>query len=292
MMELQQLRYFLALVEEKNITKAARILRLSQPALSRQLQQLEETIGVELFERSKQGLRLTEKGRFFEERAREMVTLADKVLVDLNTKEVLTGEIHIGGGETQQLTTVLQAFRDLHAIHPDVTIRMYSGNGNDVLERLEKGLLDFGLVIAPFDVSAFHSLQLPGQDQWGILTRRDASIAQSNTISREQLISLPLLVSEQTQLNMYFREQSGLTLEDCPIIGTYNLLFNASLLVRQGVGHALAIDGIIDTTASDLTFLPLDPPVVSDVHLIWKKEATLSPSARVLLRTIKEGFHL
>lgn len=287
-MELQALRYFLAVVQEKNITRASRILRISQPALSRQLQRLEEESGGSLLERTNTGIVLTEKGLYLAERAREMVALADKIVANLKTNdEALHGEIYIGGGETERMRAVIGSFNRLQAQHPHVKIRIFSGNGNDVLDKLNKGVLDFGLVIEPFDVKAYHHVVLPSKDRWGILTRRDHPLGQKQSVSVEDLQQEPLLLSEQSRINHYFSDSIGLDVDSCQIVGTYNLLFNASLLVKEGLGHALCIDHIINTTGTDLCFVPIAPRLESRVYLIWKKEAMLSRPATKLLELIQ-----
>jgi len=282
-MEIQQLRYFLAVVEEKNITRAARILRISQPALSRQIQRLEDELASPLFDRTPWGIILTESGYYLAERARELVTLADKIVTNLLTEETLRGELYIGGGETESLLPVIRSFKQMQSQHPDVTIRIHSGNGQDILDKLDKGILDFGLVIEPFDVNAYHYLKLNQPDQWGILTQRDHPLSQKATVTADDLRDLPLIVSEQLQGNRTFAERTGLDWDTVHIVGTYNLLFNASLLVKEGIGHAVCLDRIINTSGSKLIFVPLAPALTANTYFIWKKQAILSRPAKTLL---------
>lgn len=291
-MELQQLRYFLAVVEEKNINRAARILRISQPALSRQLQRLEDELNGVLFDRTPSGIVLTENGYYLAERAREMVTLADKIVTNLTTEETLHGDLYIGGGETTSMLSVIRAFHEMHQQHPEVTIRIHSGNGQDILDKLDKGILDFGLVIEPFDVKEYHHLQLATADRWGILTRRDHPLGRQTTVDAADLRNAPLIISEQTKDQQQFAEKTGLDFNASRIVGTYNLLFNASLLVKEGLGHAVCLEHIINTTGSELIFVPLLPNVTSNTFLIWKKEAVLSRPAKKLLEWINDQLQI
>ncbi|WP_445002526.1 LysR family transcriptional regulator [Exiguobacterium alkaliphilum] len=282
-MELQQLRYFLAVASEKNITRAAEHLRLSQPALSRQIHQLEDSLGGPLFERSQGGVTLTERGYYLAEHAKEMVRLADKISVNLNTETPVSGELYIGGGETETLTSVIEAFRQMKQHHPDVKLRLYSGNGDDVIDKLDWGILDFGVVIEPINLAAYDSIKLSQVDRWGILTRRDSPIGQKETIETEDLLDLPLILSEQSLVDRHLSSRLGVDLTEADVIATYNLLFNASLLVREGIGHALCLDRIVNTHGTELVFVPLHPPLTSSVHLTWKSGSRLSNVASTFL---------
>ncbi|WP_084812963.1 LysR family transcriptional regulator [Exiguobacterium sp. SH31] len=197
-MELQQLRYFLAVASEKNITRAAEHLRLSQPALSRQIHQLEDSLGGPLFERSQGGVTLTERGYYLAEHAKEMVRLADKISANLNTATPVSGELYIGGGETRTLTSVITTFKQMKQLHPDVKLRLYSGNGDDVIDKLDRGILDFGVVIEPVNLAAYASRELPHVDRWGVLTRRDSQIGNRTHLETADLLDLPLILSEQS----------------------------------------------------------------------------------------------
>ncbi|XCA84033.1 LysR family transcriptional regulator [Exiguobacterium mexicanum] len=287
-MELQQLRYFLAVASERNITRAAEHLRLSQPALSRQIHQLEDSLGGPLFERSQGGVTLTERGYYLAEHAKEMIRLADKISINLNTATPVSGELYIGGGETETLTSVIETFRKMKQLHPDVKLRLYSGNGDDVIDKLDRGILDFGVVIEPINLATYASRELPHVDRWGILTRRDSQVGQKSAIETGDLLDLPLILSEQSLVDRHLSARLGIDLTETDVVATYNLLYNASLLVREGIGHALCLDGIINTQGTELVFVPLHPPLTSSVHLIWKSGSRLSNVASTFLELFDE----
>ncbi|TCI57490.1 LysR family transcriptional regulator [Exiguobacterium sp. SH1S21] len=287
-MELQQLRYFLAVASEKNITRTAEHLRLSQPALSRQIHQLEDSLGGPLFERSQGGVTLTERGYYLAEHAKEMVRLADKISANLNTATPVSGELYIGGGETRTLTSVITTFKQMKQLHPDIKLRLYSGNGDDVIDKLDRGILDFGVVIEPVNLAAYASRELPHVDRWGVLTRRDSQIGNRTHLETADLLDLPLILSEQSLVDRHLSDRLSVDLGEADVVATYNLLYNASLLVHAGIGHALCLDGIINTNGTELVFVPLNPSLTSSVHLIWKNESHLSNVASTFLDMFDE----
>ena len=173
-MELRVLRYFLAVAREESITAAANQLHVTQPTLSRQLMDLEKELGSPLFIRGNRKITLTEEGLFLRTRAQEIIDLADK------TDGMISGEVHIGAGETQAIRLIAKAAHRLRDEQPMIHYRLFSGNADDVMEKLDKGLLDFGIVIEPVDISKYDSLKLPYHDLWGVLMRRDAPLAKKN----------------------------------------------------------------------------------------------------------------
>lgn len=287
-MELQQLRYFLSVAQERNITRAAEIFHISQPALSRQIQQLETDLGGPLFERSSAGVTLTERGYYLAEHAKEMIALADKISTNLNSEVLISGELYIGGGETESLLQVVETLKRLQTQYPDVKFRLYSGNGDEVIEKLDRGIFDFGLVIEPVNMQHYASLKLAQPDRWGILTRKDSPIGQKSYLETEDLLSVPLILSEQTLVDRHLSSRLNLDLNACRVVATYNLLYNASLLVREGIGHALCLDRIINTSESDLVFVPFQPDLTSSVYLIWKNGARLSNVSLKFLEMFNE----
>ncbi|MCD7888209.1 MAG: LysR family transcriptional regulator [Clostridiales bacterium] len=287
-MDLRVLRYFLTVAREESIAGAAQALHLTQPTLSRQLKELEAEFGAQLFIRGNrsQKLTLTEKGMLLRRRAEELVELADKTQAEMLLQDAeIGGDLNIGGGESAGMKLVARAASALHAQYPNIRFHLYSGGAEDVKERLERGLLDFGVFIAPTNLERYNTLRLPHGDSWGLLVREDAPLAARETVTPEDLLGVPLIVSKRATL--YFEEWSGLPADRLNVVATYNLLFNASLLVEAGLGCALCLDGIINTTGTALRFLPLRSSDAARLTLAWKKYQTMSKSAEVFLAEMR-----
>ncbi|WP_407371791.1 LysR family transcriptional regulator [Carnobacterium sp.] len=290
-MDFRVLNYFLTVTQEKTISKAAESLHLSQPTLSKQLKELEEELGVQLFTRGNREITLTEDGHYLMNRGKEILSLVDTTMTNLSSKETISGKIVIGGGESKAMQFIAENIRVLTEKYPDVKIQLYSGNADDVSEKLDKGILDFGIVIDPVEKKKYDYLRLPRTDQWGILFHKDHPYAKKKAILSEDLKSLSLFVSSQSLVDDQIGEWLGKNLDSQQIIGTYNLLYNASIMIKEGIGCALCIDGIINTQGTDLTFVPLRPSLEAHLNMIWKKNAIHSKAATVFLKTIQASIH-
>ena len=292
MMELRLLEYFLAVAREQSINKAAESLHMTQPSLSRQMQELEKELGRQLFIRSSRKITLTEEGMIFRKRAEEMLDLIEKAKTEVLSASVdLSGEIFIGSGETRGISALAGLLHSFSAEYPHVKYHLYSGNAEDICDRLDRGLLDFGLIIGQADVGKYQVLPLPGKDRWGLLLRRDHPLAGKEAVRAEDLPGLPLLLSRQMQHNQELRHWFGRNWDQLEGIATYNLLYNASLLAEAGVGCVLCLENIIpEYPGSLLRFLPLDPPAEASCCLIWKKSQVFSRPAKKLLERLKESF--
>lgn len=290
-MDLRVLRYFLTVVREKSIVRAADALHVTQPTLSRQLKELEDEFGATLFVRGNrsQGIVLTDKGMLLRQRAEELVELADRTQAEMSSDDtVVSGDIMIGGGESDAMRIIAKAANTLQKKYPDIHYHLYSGNAEDVKERLDKGLLDFGIFVEPADLHKYETLRLPAKDRWGLLVRTDSPLSAMQYVTASQLIGIPLIVSRQSRMLKAFEEWSGIDEQQLNIVATYNLIFNASLMVSEGFGCALCLDKLIHTgPSSALRFLPLNP--VSEVHLdfAWKKYQVLNKPAEVFLEEIR-----
>lgn len=289
-MEIRVLRYFLAVAQEESISGAADYLHLTQPTLSRQLMDLEEELGKKLFIRGKRKITLTEDGLLLRKRAGEILALVEKTECELSgPEEAIAGDIHIGGGETAAMRLVAQMAKKLQAQHPQICYHLYSGNADDVSERLDKGLLDFGLFIGPMDLKKYDYIRLPAADTWGVLMRRDSPLAAKESIRPEDLWELPLLISRQSQAGHGLANWLRRDWDSLQIAATYNLLFNAALMVEAGLGYALCLDKLVDTMAvSGLCFRPLAGSDKEGMHFVWKKYQVFSKAAALFLREIQE----
>lgn len=289
-MELRVLRYFLAVAREESITRAAQSLYVTQPTLSRQLLELEESLGKTLFVRGKRKITLTEEGVFLRRRAQEILELVEKTTAAFHqAEESLSGEVHIGGGETDAMRLIARTARRLRKLHPQIGFHLYSGNAEEVAERLDRGLVDFGVFISPADLTKYEYLKLPVTDVWGLLMRKDSPLAARQSIGPEDLRGLPLLCSRQVmvanELAGWLRDKDA----RLNIVATYNLLYNAALMVEEGVGHALCLDKIAHTSeASPLCFRPLAPRMEVGLDVAWKKEQIFSRAATKFLAFLRQ----
>ena len=293
-MELRVLRYFLTVVQEESISGAAARMRITQPTLSRQLQELEEELGVPLFLRGKRNRKivLTEDGLLLRRRAEEIVALADRTQAEFGSSdESVEGDIYIGGGETEAMRLVAQAAKSLSQKHPHIRYHLHSGNADDVGERLDNGLLDFGIFIEPANVEKYDYIRLPYTDTWGLLMRKDCELAAKTSITAEDLEGLPLLTSRQSMTQNMLSGWCGRNIATLNIVATYNLLYNASLMVDEGVGCALCLDRLAPTGGdSNLCFRPLEPRLETHLDIVWKKNQAHSKATKLFLEELQKMF--
>lgn len=295
-MEIRVLRYFLAVAREGSITAAANYLHLTQPTLSRQLKDLEEELGQTLLIRKSHRVTLTPEGMLLRKRAEEIIAMVDKTQSEfVSLGNTVSGNVYIGGGETRVMKEIATAIRDIQTAFPAIHFHLYSGNAEDVTERLDKGLLDFGVLIQPADLSRYQSLQLKGKDQWGVLMPKDSPLAAKKAIQKEDLLDLPLICSRQAIRRHIsgneFSHWFGEDFERLNIVSTFNLIYNAALLVEAGAGYAISLDGLTDTSRdSALCFRPLSPRLESRLAIVWKKDQVFSPAAQLFLDRITDLY--
>lgn len=272
-MELRVLQYFLAVTREQSISGAAEALHLSQPTLSRQLKEMEEELGKQLIIRGNRRITLTDEGIILRKRAEEIMELVRKTENEITlSNDYIAGDITVGAGETNGVRFLTKTARALQEDFPDVHFHIISGDSASVLENLDRGLIDFGLVFGDVDTSKYHTLEVPYKDTWGVLMRYDADLAVKEFISSEDLHDKPLILSRQRSSKSSLIKWLGKNYDELNIVGTYNLLFNGSLMVKDGMGYALCFDKIINITEnSSLCFRPLMPGLSESMHIIWKK---------------------
>lgn len=284
-MELRVLRYFLAVAREENITKAAEILHISQPTLSRQLMQLEEKLGTKLYIRGNRNITLTDAGMLLRTRAEEVVELMNLIEGEFNGEDqYIGGEISIGSGDIiafEMLVRMLKAFREKH---PQITYHFYTGNADQIKERLDNGLCDIGLIIEPINIRKYDFIRLHQEEKWGILVPKNDPLTKRDYITPEDILNLPVLVSRRSSIQDELSKWLGRDFSNVNIIGTFNLINNAVVLVRHGMGYAITNEGV-DTfhKSEDICFIPFQPKYTTSSVLVWKKHKAFNPAVTQFL---------
>ena len=292
-MELRVLQYFLAVAREQSISAAAQSLHLTQPTLSRQLRELEEELGKQLMIRGNRKITLTEEGMLLRRRAEEILELVDRTEQEvMQPDDAISGDIYIGTGETDGVRQIVQAVGELQMRYAGIRFHIVSGDAVDVCERLDKGLLDFGVLLGDMDKLRYRYLELDGKDTWGVLMRRDSPLAQRDTVLPRDLWDKPLILSRQTDNKSGLYRWLGKDPEQLRTVATYNLIYNASLMVDEGMGYALTLNKLVNTTGSNLCFRPLEPRLELGMYLVWKKSQMFSKADEVFLDCLQKGLYL
>jgi len=291
-LELRVLQYFLAVAREQNISAAAESLHLSQPTLSTQLRALEEELGKQLLIRGTKGSRkvlLTEEGMILRKRAEEILSLVQRTEDEITrSDEAVVGDVYIGAGESDIVRYLARAARSLQERYPDIRYHISSGNAEYVLETLDKGLFDFGLIFGGADPKRYDFFTIPYPDTWGVLMRRDSPLAEKEAITPEDLWDKPLILSHQRNEDLRLSRWFQCEPSQLHVVATYNLLYNASLLVDEGLGYAVTLDKLLNTQGSSLCFRPLSPGLVAEACLVWKKYQVFSRAARLFLDSLRD----
>ena len=287
-MEIRVLKYFLMVSREENITKAANLLHITQPTLSRQLRQLEEELDVKLFDRGTHNITLTEEGMLLKRRAQEIVSLAEKTKQEFNKeKDNLTGEIAIGCGEIHGMNILSEIMASFHEKYPLVTYEIYSGNADIIKEKIENGTLDIGLLIEPVDISKYEFVRIPIKEEFGLFVRKDSPLTKKEYIIPEDLLNLPIISPkrylEQNEISSWFGDYA----EEINIISTYNLMYNATIMVEKNLGVLIGIK--LDVKYKDLSFIPLKPKIELGSVLAWKKSQRFSPVIKEFIEHTKNA---
>ncbi len=291
-MDIRVLKYFLAVAREESITKATEALNMTQPPLSRQLKDLENEVGKQLLIRGSKKVVLTKDGMLLRKRAEEMIELLEKTKSELSSSDQsISGDIYMGLGETEAVSAIAKVSKALYEKYPLIRYHIFSGDEESISERLDRGLIDFGLLVEPFDNTKYDYVRIPAKDTWGVLMLKDSPLAQKEYITPKDLWDKPLIISNQTAADKEMfswlkRDKSKLN-----IVATYDLVYNASRYVKIGFGYAVTLDKLINTSGeSELCFRPLYPVLEAGLCIVWKKYQVFSRAAEKFLEEIQNEF--
>ena len=287
-MEIRVLKYFIAIAREQSILAAAESLHLSQPTLSRQIKDMEEELGKQLFIRGSRKITLTEEGMILRKRAEEILDLVQKTENEITLSDLICGDIFIGTGETDGVRFIAKSAKMLNEQYPDIHYHIVSGDSVDIIEKLDRGLIDFAVLVGNVDISKYNYMKLPIKDMWGVLMKKDSSLAQKEFITPQDLWEKPLIVSRQAIKGNDLIQWLKKDISQLNIIAHYNLVYNASLMVDEGLGYALCLDKIINVTDTTLCFKPFQPKLEVGMNIVWKKYQILSKASEKFLEKLKE----
>ena len=290
-MEIRVLKYFITIAREQNISAAAEKLHLSQPTLSRQIKDMEDELGKQLFIRGNRKITLTEDGMILRKRAEEILDLVQKAENEIAVSDkLISGEIIIGTGEVDGVRIVAKTAKKLSEQYPNIQYNIISGDSVDIIEKLDKGLIDFAVLVGyAIDISKYDSVKLPNKETWGVLMKNDCVLAQKEYVTAQDLWDKPLIVSRQAIKGKILTDWLEKDISQLNIIAYYNLVYNASLMVEEGLGYALCIDKIINITEdSNICFKPFYPNLEAGMDIVWKKYQVFSRASQKFLEALKQ----
>ena len=290
-MELRVLRYFLAVVREENILRASEVLHITQPSLSRQLAQLEEELRVKLFERGNRKITLTDAGRLLHRRAEEMVALADKTeheFLELNGGDDISGLISVGGGEISAVSELAKVIKTFSEKYPNINFNFYSGNADNIKEQIDKGLLDFGLLLEPVEIDKYDYLRMPVKEYWVVVVPKDSPLVGKEYVTPQDLQDKPLIMPSRDRVKSELANWFGAACSELNVFSSNNLINNAAKLVEQGLGYALAVHGAVSMYGNDKVCIKrLYPDLVSTSVIAWKKHQPMGVASAKFLNHIR-----
>lgn len=287
-MEIRVLRYFLEIARQGNMSRAAETLHITQPTLSKQMKDLEEELGKKLFRRGSSSMHLTDEGMLLRKRAEDIVEMVDKTADEFKALDDITGgEVHIGCAESYQIKYLAQAIKAFRKKYPLFRYHLTSGNTEQVTERLDRGVIDFAVIVEPPNLSKYNYLEVPGTNIWGVIMKKDDVLSQKERICVEDLAGLEVICSAQS-MQADIPRWCGEKADMLKLSGTVNLAYNGSVFVKEGLGYMLTFDQLVDTGPdSELCFRPLEPPLETKMYVIWKKYQMFTPIAKLLLEELK-----
>lgn len=287
-MDIKTLRYFLAVAREENMTRAAEQLHVSQPTISKQLKALEEELGKPLFIRHAFSIELTEEGRLLRKRAEDLVEIADKITNEFSALDDISGgDLYFGLAESYQIRFLAKQIKEFKMTYPNIRYHVTSGGTEQVLERLNKGILDFAVLVETPDYTKYGALEFPEADKWGIVIPKEHPLAKKQYITVEDLIGLPLFASEQSW-HADIPRWAGNKMDQLRLEGSFQLAYNGAVFTAENLGVLLTFDKLVNTGPdSDLAFRPLAPVLENKMYLVWKKHQVFSPIAERFLSKIR-----
>ncbi|EET58921.1 transcriptional regulator, LysR family [Marvinbryantia formatexigens DSM 14469] len=288
-MEIRVLRYFLTVVREEGINRAAEVLHITQPTLSRQLAQLEDEVGVKLFHRGAKKITLTNEGILLRRRAEEILSLVDRTQRELTCQEELVeGRIVIGGGELAAMQVLSEIIEGFHEKYPLVTFDIFTGNADLVKEQMEKGLVDIGALLEPVDIEKFEFIRLREKERWVVLMRPDDKLAEKETVNIKDLEHMPLILPRRTNVQNEVSNWFGDAFQEQQVLFTSNLTTNSALMVQRGLAYSIVIEGSIPFWDKEkIAYRPLSPELTANSVLAWKKQQPFSLAATKFIEYIK-----
>ncbi|MBR4578173.1 MAG: LysR family transcriptional regulator [Oscillospiraceae bacterium] len=290
-MEIRTLRYFLAVAREENMTRAAELLHVTQPTLSKSLKSLEDELGKKLFTRHSFSIALTEEGVLLRNRAEDLVLMADKIEQEfLSLDDITGGDIYFGLAESYQIRYLAREIKEFKKTYPDLRYHITSGDTEQVTEKLDKGLLDFAVICETPDERKYHAIPFPEADYFGAVIPAGSALAKKDSVTAEDLAGLPLFTSEQSWEND-IRPWAGDAFSRLHLEGSFRLAYNGSMFAKEGLGILLTLNNLIDTSPeSGLVFRPLEPRLEMKMYLIWNKYQSFTPIAERFLKQMQTSF--
>ena len=286
-MEIRVLEYFLAVAREQSISAAADFLHLTQPTLSRQLKDLEDEFGKQLFIRGNRKVTLTEDGLYFRKKAEEIVTLAHRTEAEMkNTDRNISGDIYIGTGESMSIRNIIRIAHKVQKEYDGIHFHFTSGDTVDLVDRLDKGLFDFCILYGDIDQSKYEYITLPYIESWGVIMPSSCELASKERIETKDLWDKPLIMSRQAIRNSTFLKWFGQKPEDLNIVNTYNLVYNGTLMADEGMGYLLTLKNLVNTQGTNLCFKPIHPEHPLVLSIVWKKYQTQSKAAEKFIERL------
>ena len=289
-MELRVLKYFLAVAQEENLTRAAETLLTSQSNLSRQLADLENELGKKLFIRGSRKITLTEEGLYLHKRAREIIELTERTENELMVfDQMMSGTVHIGAAESQVMRNLAKVMMELRVTYPLISFDIFSGSTIEVTEQLDKGIIDFAVLVAPIDFTKYDYIKLPSEEVLGLIMREDSSLAEKKVITSQDIGDSPVIVSKQQLSSNILSSWLGADMKTLNIVATFNLITSPAMMVEAGMGVAFTFDKLVMTDVTNqLTFRPLSPAVTTNIYLVWKKTQVFTRAANLFLEQMKQ----